>query len=65
MSNNIDDFWNEVAVLQTIAGTGISVKTKEYKEYENDERTLGSLVENKSSSNRTKKEKNKCNSKTQ
>jgi len=26
MSNYTDDFWNKVAVLQTIVGTGVSVK---------------------------------------
>jgi len=49
MSNCIDDFWNKVAVLQTIADTGVSVKTKEYKEYEQGKRTLNSLVKDDTS----------------
>jgi len=43
MGNCVDDFWNSIAVQQTRAGTGVSVKTKEYKEYENGERSLNSL----------------------
>jgi len=58
MSNCIDDFWNKVAVLQTIAGTGVSVKTKKYKEYEQGERTLNSIIKNETSLNCTESNDN-------
>ena len=58
MSNCIDDFWNKVAVMQTITGTGVSVKTKEFKEYEQGKRTLNSLVKDETSLNCTESDNN-------
>lgn len=43
MSNYIDDFWDAVAVQQTRAGTGVSVKTERYKQYEQGEVSLSDL----------------------